>query len=81
MQPVNVSFANKQEEQKWVQDEAVDPAGRIMPQGYLAAFWIRSKVALQSTPRETGLQVVLYLVGGGYITGNDGYITRRESGD
>lgn len=68
MQPTNAAFSSKEEESKWIQDEAVDPAGLIRPQDNLAAFWIRSKSAKEE-PRKEGIEVVLYLVGGGYITG------------
>ena len=69
MTAFNAGFPNKSEEKKWIQDEAIDPAGVIKPQEYLAAFWIRSN-ATTAEPREGSIQVVMYLVGGGYITGD-----------
>lgn len=68
MQPVNAAFASRNEECKWIQDEAVDPAGIIRPQEYLAAFWIKS-TSVKKEPQQGGIEVVMYLVGGGYITG------------
>lgn len=68
MQPVNAAFASKEEEGKWIKEEAIDPAGIIKSQDYLAAFWIRSKNPKQESKKD-GIEVVMYLVGGGYITG------------
>lgn len=68
MDPFNAAFEDSEEERKWVKDEAVDPAGMIKSQDYLAAFWIRARGIVEK-PREDGIEVVMYLVGGGYITG------------
>lgn len=68
MTPVDAAFLDEHQEAKWIQDEAVDPAGIIRPQKYLPAFWIRSKAA-KAESIEGGTEVVMYLVGGGYITG------------
>lgn len=68
IQPVNACFSSKEEEDKWISDGAVDPAGIIKPQDYLAAFWIRSKAPKEEAKKD-GIEVVMYLVGGGYITG------------
>ena len=68
MQPTNAAFASKEEEHKWIQDEAVDPAGIIRPQDYLAAFWIKSTSGKKEA-QSGGIEVIMYLVGGGYITG------------
>lgn len=68
MQPTNAAFASKEEEEKWMKDEAVDPAGISRPQQYLAGFWIKSN-DVKDDHREGGIEVVMYLVGGGYITG------------
>jgi len=68
MTSVNAAFSSKEEEERWIQDEAVDPAGIIRPQDYLAAFWIKSKM-VKGEPKQCGIEVVMYLVGGGYITG------------
>jgi hypothetical protein len=69
MKPVNVSFASKEEEHKWIKHEAVDPSGKIRPQDYLAAFWIYSKDVKEYPVKKEGVEVIMYLVGGGYITG------------
>lgn len=68
IQPTNAAFSSKEEEDKWIQDESVDPAGLIRPQDYLAAFWIKSN-NIKKEPQQGGIEVVMYLVGGGYITG------------
>lgn len=81
MQPVDLAFASKEEENRWIGGEAVDPSGSIVPQKYLAGFWIRSKTKAGPAPTSTTVEssaaksselpeVVLYLVGGGYITGH-----------
>lgn len=68
IQPTNAAFPTEEEEEKWIQDEAVDPAGIIRPQDYLAAFWIKSN-NVKKEPQQGAIEVVMYLVGGGYITG------------
>ena len=87
MRPVDLAFASKEEENRWITNEAVDPSGKIVPQEYLAGFWIKrkntqahrltseSQSMSEDTPpvSNTGRgspEVVLYLVGGGYITGH-----------
>ena len=68
--PVDLSFASSDEGKLWIQDEAVDPAGIAMPQAHLPGFWIAAKSIKQAKPdRYENVQVVLYIVGGGYITG------------
>lgn len=70
IEPVNLAFENAKEEKLWIQDDAIDPRGKIVPQDYLAGFWIRRKGAAKAKPTEgKGIEVVLYAVGGGYITG------------
>jgi hypothetical protein len=70
IEPINLAFENTTEEKLWIQDDAIDPRGKIVPQDYLAGFWIRRKGALKAKPSVgKGIEVVLYAVGGGYITG------------
>jgi acetyl esterase/lipase len=73
MKPVDLAFASKNEEKRWIKEEAVDPSGKIVPQKFLAGFWIKSKTASRpsmSSKTRRQPEVVLYLVGGGYITGH-----------
>lgn len=69
--PVDCAFASEREEGQWIRGAAHDPAGLVKPQRQLPGFWIRSNQC--STGKEVDTQnsvdVVLYLVGGGYITG------------
>ena len=68
--PVDLSFASSDEGKLWIQDEAVDPAGIAMPQAHLPGFWVTAKDTTQAKPDQyEKVQIVLYIVGGGYITG------------
>lgn len=72
MLPVDLSFQNSEEEKEWIQGDAIDPAGTILPQKKLPGFWItRTQPPIPPSTKEenNSVEVVYYIVGGGYITG------------